>query len=74
MSCYFRHMKEIFEEAGITVNPDNKRELDRTFHHIVGIEYKDCPATWKAIKQNILSDDKKRADLIQKLRAVALQK
>ncbi len=67
MSCYFRHMKDILDEAGITVNPSNKKQVDQAFHQIVGTTYKDCSATWKAIKQTYLTDEKKRHELIQKL-------
>jgi hypothetical protein len=69
MSCYFRHLKDILEEAGITVTPGNKKQIDQAFHQIVATSYKDCPATWKAIKQNFLSDARKRQELIQKLQA-----
>ncbi len=69
MSCYFRHMKDILEEAGITVSPSNKKQIDQAFHQIVGTSYKDCPATWKALKQTYLADEKKRHELIQKLQA-----
>ena len=69
MSCYFRHMKDIFEEAGITITPSNKRQIDRALHEIVGVNYKDCPATWKTLKQTLLSDEQKRHELIQKLKA-----
>ena len=67
MSCYFRHMKDILYEAGITVSPRNKKQIDQAFHQIVGTNYKDCPATWKALKQTYLADEKKRHELIQKL-------
>jgi hypothetical protein len=69
MSCYFRHMKDILDEAGITVNPGNKKQIDQAFHKIVGTDYKDCPATWKTIKQIYLSDEKKRHELIERLKA-----
>ena len=69
MSCYFRHMKDILEEAGITVSPSNKKQIDQAFHQIVGTSYKDCPATWKELKQTYLVDEKKRYELIQKLQA-----
>ena len=68
MSCYFRHMKDILNEAGITVNPSNKKQVDQAFHQIVGTTYKDCSATWKAIRQTYLVDEKKHKELIQKLK------
>ena len=45
MSCYFRHLKNILNEAGIEVTPGNKEELDQAFHRIVDVTYKDCPTT-----------------------------
>jgi len=69
MSCYFRHIKDILEEAGVTVDPANKKTIDQAFHQIVGTNYKDCPATWKALKQTYLVDEKKRHELVQKLQA-----
>lgn len=68
MSCYFRHLKSVLDEAGIEVNPGNKKQIDRAFHQIVGVDYKDCPAAWKRLKQEMLADEQKRRDLVQKLR------
>jgi hypothetical protein len=51
LSCYFRHIGDIFEEAGIEVTPENKKDVDRKIHAIVGVEYKDCPAAWRGVKE-----------------------
>jgi len=67
MSCYFRHLNDIFAEAGISVTAANKKEVDRAIHKIVDVSYKDCPATWKAIKNGI-ADDKARREFIEKLK------
>jgi len=67
MSCYFRHIKSILEEAGVEVNPGNKKQIDRAIHQAVGVGYKDCPATWKRLKQEIMTDEQKRQDFIKKL-------
>ena len=32
MACYFRHMKDILDEAGIEVTADNRKEIDRMIH------------------------------------------
>jgi hypothetical protein len=69
MSCYLRHLKEILDEAGIEVDSGNKKRIDSAFHQIVGVTYKDCPATWKALKQALLADEGKRQELVQKLKA-----
>jgi hypothetical protein len=68
LSCYFRHIKEVLAEAGIQVTTGNKKEIDRTFHQVVGIAYKDCPSTWRSLKQEWMVDAQKRQELVQKLR------
>ncbi len=68
MSCYFRHMKEIFERTGIQVTPENKRKVDEAIHRIMETTYKDCPATWKKIKQDVLSDPEKEKSFIRELK------
>ena len=59
MTCYFRHMKLVFEQIGIEVTPENKRDLDKKIHTLVGVEYKNCSATWKAIKARKADDEEK---------------
>ena len=68
MSCYFRHMKELMDEAGIEVTPGNKKQIDQAIHEFAAVEYKDCPTTWKKLKQEILADERRRQDLVDKLR------
>lgn len=59
MTCYFRHkqMKEVFERAGIEVTKENRKEIDRVIHAIVGVEYKNCSPTWKAVKEHLAEDE-----------------
>jgi 8-oxo-dGTP pyrophosphatase MutT (NUDIX family) len=56
MTCYFRHMREMFEEIGIEVTPENKKDIDRAIHTLVHVTYKDCPATWRAVKERLAQD------------------
>lgn len=65
MTCYFRHLQEIFKKAGIEVTKDNKREVDKIIHTIVGIEYKNCPATWREVKNRLVENDE---EFIKRLR------
>ena len=67
MSCYLRHMKSILAEAGIEVTASNRKQVDQAFHRIVGVTYKDCPATWKRLKLELAGDERKRRELIRKL-------
>jgi len=53
MTCYFRHLHEIFRKSGIEVTSKNRQEIDRIIHGIVGVEYKDCPAAWREVKKRM---------------------
>jgi hypothetical protein len=57
VTCYFRHLKQVFEKAGIEVTPENRKELDAVIHDIVSVNYKNCPATWKQVKRLISEDE-----------------
>ena len=57
MTCYVRHLNEIFEKAGVTITKENKQDIDRAIHSIVGVEYKNCPATWKEVKKRIAENE-----------------
>lgn len=70
MSCYFRHIKDIIDEAGIKLTPDNKKLVDQAIHRLVKVTYKDCPLTWKTFKQQIMSDEPKKQAFIKKLRDI----
>ena len=67
MSCYFRHLTGILNEAGIEVTPGNKKQIDQAIHDIVEVAYKDCPTTWKRLKREILGDEQRRRDFVAKL-------
>lgn len=67
MSCYLSHLKDILAEANIEVTPENRKQIDQTFHKIVGVGYKECPATWKKLKQEWLTDEKRKTELINLL-------
>ena len=68
MSCYFRHMKDVLEEAGVEVTKENKKEIDSILHELVEVEYKNCSPAWKAIKEQIKGDPKTRSRFIEKLK------
>ena len=57
MTCYFRHISRIFDELGIEITKDNKRDIDRVIHELVGVEYKNCPDAWRAVKKNLAEDE-----------------
>ena len=57
MTCYFRHLKEVFNKAGIEVTPENRKEIDRAIHEIVGVNYKNCSAAWRQVKNRLAQDE-----------------
>ena len=57
MTCYFKHLQDVFKKAGIEATKENKREIDRVIHGIVGVEYKNCSATSKEVKKRIAEDE-----------------
>jgi predicted Fe-Mo cluster-binding NifX family protein len=71
MTCYFRHLQQIFSKAGIKVTDANKRDVDKAIHKIVGVEYKNCSATWREVKKRIVENE---ADFISQLKQVAEMK
>ena len=68
MSCYFRHMKDVLEEVGVEITPDNKKEIDRILHGIVDVPYKNCSPAWKRIKEMVKGSPADRDRFIEKLK------
>lgn len=60
MSCYFRHLKSIFEDAGIEVTKENKKLIDQEIHKFVGVPYKHCPETWNKVKEWLKDEENKK--------------
>ena len=61
MSCYFRHLKDIFDAAGIEVTGENKKAVDAAVHALLGTVYKDCMSTWRTFKEKVGTDEKARS-------------
>jgi len=57
VTCYFRHLKHVFDKAGIEVTSENKKEIDKIIHTIVHKKYKNCPAAWREVKKRITRDE-----------------
>jgi len=66
VTCYFRHLTQIFEKADIEVTPANRQEIERIIHDIVSVNYKNCPAAWRQVKRLISEDE---ATFVSKLKA-----
>ena len=69
MSCYLRQLKDIVEETGIEVTSANKKQIDQAIHQIIGVTYKNCPETWKKLKQQLTRNDKARQEFISQLKS-----
>lgn len=65
-TCYFKHIKNVFEKAGVEPTTENKKEIDKVIHSLFGVEYKNCSQTWKAVKAKLAEDE---AQFIEHLRA-----
>lgn len=68
MSCYFRYLNDVFDEAGIRVTPDNKQALDQAIHTFVQVGFKSCmPDCWSKVKV-VLQNPFQRAKLVAALK------
>lgn len=72
MSCYFRHLRPIIEEAGIDLTSKNRRQVDRAIHAMMGVSYKHCPTTWRAVKARIATDEGRRT-FVEQLAAATVE-
>lgn len=69
MSCYLRHIQDILGEAGIALTKENRQQVDEAVHQAVGVAYKNCPVTWKKLKEDIKTSAAKRQALVRELKA-----
>lgn len=74
MSCYFRHLKDIFQELGITVTKENKKALDQAIHSLVSVTYKNCSPTWKEVKARIRDNPEERTAFMKHLKDIVSKK
>lgn len=57
MTCYFRHLKEIFGKAGIEVTKENRQEIDRVIRKTVRVKYGGSSDVWREVKRKIAKDE-----------------
>jgi len=65
MTCYFRHLQQVFKKVGIEVTKGNRREIDRIIHTIVGVDYTNCPTAWREVKKRIAENEE---DFVSRLK------
>jgi hypothetical protein len=66
MSCYVRHLSDVFKTLGVEDSRDNRKRMDKSIRKILKTD-KPCPEVWKRLK-TILADGKKKKDLVGKLK------
>ena len=66
VTCYFRHLNEVFKKAGVRVTKENRQEIDEAIHSIVGVEYSNCPAAWKEVKKRLAEDEEAFVSALKK--------
>ncbi|MBT8172235.1 hypothetical protein KJN74_05135 [Candidatus Bathyarchaeota archaeon] len=49
-------MNGIFEKIGVNITKENKKNIEKIIHNIVGIEYKNYSETGKKIKKRIIEN------------------
>lgn len=67
MTCFMRHLGELFEELDLEQTTENKRKMQKELWRITGIESKKCWDIWKEVKI-WLADDEKKALMIKQLK------
>lgn len=72
MSCYFRFMKEVFKEAGVSVSDKNKKEVDHAIHKLMQVKYKKCmPDCWSEVKKALANDKERKSFIFALKKALA---
>jgi hypothetical protein len=66
MSCYIRHLSDVFEALRVENNKDNRKMMDKSIRKILKTD-KPCLVVWKKLK-TLLADEKKKKNLIGKLK------
>lgn len=67
MTCYTRHLKDLFEEARVEYTVENKHRADGLFKKMTGRA--NCPEAWKFVKAS-LQDPQRRKELLKALRGL----
>jgi hypothetical protein len=64
-------MEDILAGAGIIITKENRKDIDKAFHKIVDVDYKNCPDAWKKIKEILKGNDEiSKTDFKNKLKNI----
>ena len=67
MSCYTRHLEELFNDIGFPFTKENKKVGDALIRKVLRMSKADCPDVWRKLK-TVLADKDKKKSLIEKLK------
>jgi hypothetical protein len=67
MSCYTKHLEELFLEIGFPFTKENKKVGDALIRKVLKMSKADCPDVWKKLK-TVLADKDKKKSLIKELK------
>jgi hypothetical protein len=67
MSCYTRHLGDLFASAGIANTKENRKKADGFIRDILGVAGEGCPVVWREVKGR-LADPAKGLELADRLR------
>lgn len=67
MSCYTRHLGDLFAAAEIENTKENRKRADSFIREIIGMKEEGCPAVWREVKTR-LADPDKSPELADRLR------
>lgn len=67
MSCYTRHLGDLFASAGIANTKENRKKAGLFIREIVAMAGEGCPAVWREVKGR-LADPDKSVELADRLR------
>jgi hypothetical protein len=58
MTCYFKNsrMQELFQEIGVEVTKENRKDIDEILHEMLSVDYPNCAATWKLVRSRLKED------------------
>lgn len=67
MSCYTRHLGDLFATTGIQNTKENRKRADGYIREILAMKEEGCPVVWREVKSR-LADPDKSLELANRLR------
>lgn len=58
MSCYTRHLGDLFALAGVEDTKENRKRADGFIREILAMREEGCPVVWREVKSQLADPDK----------------